>query len=223
MTQKTAIILGATGLTGSHLLRSLLKDNRYKKIKLFSRKAIDFKDEKLEENLVDLFELKNQQEDFRADEVYCCIGTTRAKTPDKDLYRKIDYGIPVEAAELCKKNKIDTFIVISALGANSESRVFYNQLKGQMEKEVILKEIPKTHILQPSLIGGFRKEKRFGEWLAKKVFLLLNHLMRGPFKKYRSINPQSIARCMVWLANNPYKKIRIPSDKIAELGVAKNE
>ena len=222
MTQKTAIILGATGLTGGHLLRLLLKDDRYKKIKLFSRKAVGIEDEKLQEYLLDLFELKNQQEDFRADEVFCCIGTTRAKTPDKNLYKKIDYGIPVAAAELCKKNKIDTFIVISALGASSESRVFYNQLKGQMEKEVVLKEIPKTHILQPSLIGGLRKERRFGEWLVKKVFLLLNNLMIGPFKKYRSINPQTIARCMVWLANNPCKKIRIPSDEIAELGVTKN-
>lgn len=223
MTQKTAIILGATGLTGSHLLRLLLRDNRYKKIKLFSRKPAGIKDEKLQEYLLDLFELNRQQGDFHADEVFCCIGTTRAKTPDKDLYRKIDYGIPVEAAELCKKNKIDTFIVISALGANSESRFFYNQLKGQMEKEVVLKQIPKTFILQPSLIGGLRKEKRFGEWFAKKVFLLLDHLMMGPFKKYRSINPQTIARCMVWLANNTYKEIRIPSDKIAELGVVKDD
>ncbi len=106
MTQKTAIILGATGLTGSLLLQMLLKDNRYKKIKLFSRKTTGIKNEKLQEHLLDLLKLSDHVSDFVADEVFCCIGTTKAKTPDKGLYKKIDYGIPVGAAELCKKNKI---------------------------------------------------------------------------------------------------------------------
>ena len=105
MTQKTAIILGATGLTGSLLLQMLLKDNRYKKIKLFSRKTVVIKNEKLQEHLIDLLKLSDHAGNFLADEVFCCIGTTKAKTPDKDLYKKIDYGIPVCAAELCKKKQ----------------------------------------------------------------------------------------------------------------------
>ncbi|MGB5360497.1 MAG: NAD(P)H-binding protein [Eudoraea sp.] len=222
MTQKTAIILGATGLTGSLLLKTLLKDNRYKKIKLFSRKTVGIKDQKLQEHLIDLLKLSDYVSDFMADEVFCCIGTTKAKTPDKSLYEKIDFGIPVSAAELCKKNTIGTFIVISALGASAESRVFYNKIKGQMENVVVSMEIPKTHILQPSLIGGYREEKRPAEWLAKKAFLILNTGLLGPFRKYRSINPQSIASCMVWLANNTYESVRIPSDQIVKLGSIKN-
>lgn len=218
MGQKTAIILGATGLCGSILLHMLLNDERYKKIKLFSRKTVGIKDEKLQEHLIDLLELSDYESDFLADEVFCCIGTTKAKTPDKDLYKKIDYGIPVSAAELCKKNKIRTFVVISALGANAESNVFYNKLKGQMENAVVSKKIPKIHILQPSLIGGYRVEKRPGEWLAKKAFLILNAILAGPFRKYRSIYPQTIARCMVWLANNSYERVKIPSDEIVKLG-----
>lgn len=222
MTQKTAIILGATGLTGSLLLQMLLKDNRYKKIKLFSRKTVGIKDVKLQEYLIDLLKLSDHVSDFMADEVFCCIGTTKAKTPDKGLYKKIDYGIPVSAAELCKKNKIRTFVVISALGANAESKVFYNKLKGEMENMVISKGIPKTHILQPSLIGGYRDERRPGELFAKNVFLILNYILIGPFRKYRSITPQTIAGCMVWLANNSYESVRIPSDQIVKLGSMEN-
>ena len=222
MGQKTAIILGATGLCGSILLHMLLNDKRYKKIKLFSRKTVGIKDEKLQEHLIDLLELSDYESDFLADEVFCCIGTTKAKTPDKGLYKKIDYGIPVSAAELCKKNKIRTFVVISALGANAESKVFYNKLKGEMENMVISKGIPKTHILQPSLIGGYRDERRPGELFAKNVFLILNYILIGPFRKYRSITPQTIAGCMVWLANNSYESVRIPSDQIVKLGSMEN-
>lgn len=222
MTQKTAIILGATGLTGSLLLQMLLKDNRYKKIKLFSRKTVGIKDVKLQEHLIDLLKLSDHVSDFTADEVFCCIGTTKAKTPDKGLYKKIDYGIPVSAAELCKKNKIRTFVVISALGANAESKVFYNKLKGEMENAVVSKEISKIHILQPSLIGGYRVEKRPGEWLAKKAFLILNAILVGPFRKYRSVQPETIVRSMVWLANNSYERVKIPSDKIVQLGEMEN-
>ena len=222
MTQKTAIILGATGLTGSLLLQMLLKDNRYKKIKLFSRKTVGIKNEKLQEHLIDLLKLSDHAGNFLADEVFCCIGTTKAKTPDKDLYKKIDYGIPVCAAELCKKNKIKTFVVISALGASAESKVFYNKLKGQMENAVVAMEISKTHILQPSLIGGFREEKRPAEWIAKNAFLILNNILAGPFRKYRSIYPQKIASSMVWLANNSYERVKIPSDEIVKLGGMEN-
>jgi len=222
MTQKTAIILGATGLTGGLLLQMLLKDNRYKKIKLFSRKTVGIKDEKLQEHLIDLLKLSDHVSDFLADEVFCCIGTTKAKTPDKDLYKKIDYGIPVSAAELCRKNKLRTYVVISALGANAESKFFYNKLKGQMENAVVAMEISTTHILQPSLIGGYREEKRPAEWLAKNAFLILNNILVGPLRKYRSIYPQTIAGCMVWLANNSYERVKIPSDEIVKLGGMEN-
>ncbi len=87
-----------------------------------------------------------------------------------------------------------------------------------MENAVVSMEIPKTHILQPSLIGGYREEKRPGEWLAKKVFIAFEYILVGPFRKYRSINPQTIARCMVWLANNSYERVKIPSDEIVKLG-----
>ena len=215
--QKTAIILGATGLTGNLLLQLLLKDNRYNKIKLFSRSTSGVVHPKIEEYLGDLIHLETFKNDFKADEVFCCIGTTKSKTPDKELYKKIDFGIPTMTAQLCKENAINTLVIISALGANSKSNIFYNRTKGEMEDAVLKLKIPKTYILQPSLIGGKREEKRIGEWIFKQLMKVANLVMAGPLKKYKSIHPKDIAKTMVWLANNEFKAVRIPSDEIKSL------
>lgn len=215
--EKTAIVLGATGLTGGYLLQMLLNDGRYRKVKVFTRISIGFSHPKLEEHIGDLLQLEGFKDYFVADEVFCCIGTTKAKTPDMEMYRKIDFGIPVSAAKLCRSMGIGTFLVISALGANAKSRVAYNRLKGEMEEAVLHCGIPKTHILQPSLIGGKRKEKRVGEWLAKQFMKVLHLFLIGPLEKFRAILPEVIAGAMVWLANQPYEKSRIPSDEIKRL------
>lgn len=215
---KIAIILGATGETGKILLKLLLEDQRYTKLIVFGRRSVGFTNDKLQEFIIDLFELDKYQSQFIADEVFCCIGTTKAKTPNKDDYRKIDYGIPTISARLCSENKIDTYLVISALGANADSRVFYNRVKGEMEMEVLARNIPNTYILQPSLIAGPREEKRAMEYLGKLMFRLLNPLLFGRFKKYRSIESSSIANAMIWLANGSYKSGIIRSDQIQALG-----
>jgi len=214
---KTAIILGATGLTGHILLQKLVNDSRYSKIKLFSRKSVDFSHPKIEEFLVDMLELKDQHQKFVADEVFCCIGTTNSKTPNKELYHKIDYGIPVCAAKLCQKNQIPTFIIVSALGADHKSNLFYNRTKGEMENAVLECNISKTHILQPSLIGGKRNESRPGEYFFKIVMKIFNPLLFGSLKKYRTILPQTIAEAMIWLANNKFDHKKIISDEIKNL------
>lgn len=216
---KTAIILGATGLTGGILLQKLLKDDRYNKIKLFSRKSVGISHPKIKEYVVNMLQLTDHAADFIGNEVFCCIGTTNAKTPDKGLYRSIDYGIPVTAAELCILNNIHTFIVLSALGADSTSNVFYNRTKGEMEEAVLDLETSKTHILQPSLIGGKRNEKRAGEYFFKLLMKLIDPLLIGSFKKYRSINPETIVSAMIWLANNKSNRKRIVSDEIKEIQV----
>lgn len=213
----TAILLGATGLTGRVLLQQLLEDSRYEKIILFSRRPSELNHPKIEEHIIDLFELETVQDKFMADEVYCCIGSTKKKTPDENMYRKIDYGIPVTAAKLTKKKNISTFLVISAIGADAESRFFYGKVKGEMEKDVLNEKIPNTYIFQPSLIAGERKEKRTFEFLAKEAMKLGNYLLLGPLKKYKSISPETIATAMITVAKNGYSKNRIESDEIQEI------
>ena len=172
--KKKAIILGATGLTGSHLLELLLKDSDYELVKVFTRKKLTISHPKIEEHVVDLLKLADYSKEFNADVVFCCVGTTKAKTPDKTVYRAIDYGIPVEAAKLCKQNSINDLIIISALGANAKSKVYYNRLKGEMERDVLAQHIEHTYFLQPSLIVGNRKEKRMGEDISKRIMKLFD-------------------------------------------------
>jgi len=216
--KKTAILLGATGLTGGILLELLIKHNQYEKIKLFSRTSVGFENEKIEEHLIDLLELEKYSALFTGDAIFCCIGTTKSKTPNTETYKKIDFGIPVAAAKLAKQNKIKTLIIISALGANPQSSVFYNKIKGEMENAVLAETIKNTYILQPSLIGGHRSEKRAGEWLFKQVMKVFNFMLLGSLAKYKSIEPRTIAEAMIWLANNHFEMIKIESDQIKKIG-----
>lgn len=214
---KTAIILGASGLTGGLLLQRLVADERYSHIKLFGRSHLNFEHEKVQEFIVDLFDLQSFAADFTGDEVFCCIGTTKKKTPNEEKYRKIDFGIPVAAAELCVKKGINSIAIISSLGANDKSSNFYLRTKGEMEKAVLELRIENTFLLRPSLIVGDRKERRAGERFGKGVMSIINPLLVGPLKKYRSIKADQIAHAMIVLANSYKGQMTLDSDKIAGL------
>jgi len=212
--QKSAIILGATGLTGSLVLNELLSDNRYNRILLFSRKSCGIESPKIEEHIVDVLNLEEVKSLFNADEVYCCIGTTKKKTPDRDMYRKIDFGIPSTAAIIAKDSGIKTFAVVSAIGANSKSSIEYNRIKGDMEQAVMDTEIEHTYILRPSIITGNRKEKRAGEKIGIVAFKLLKPLFFGKFKKYRAVEAKAIAHRMIQLCNSNDDSRIVESDSI---------
>lgn len=215
---KTAIILGATGLTGSLLLKKLINDDRYSTIKLFSRKPSGVSSSKIFEFIGDILNLESFKDNFTGDEIFCCIGTTASKTKDKSLYKSIDFGIPYSAAKLAKENNIPTMIVISAIGANSSSSVFYSKTKGEMEEAVISQNIPHTYILQPSLIFGNRSEKRFGETLAEFTLKIFKPILFGRLRKYRAISADRIANTMINIANTGYSDVRIASDIVQKLG-----
>lgn len=212
--KKTAIILGATGLTGSLLLKKLLKDPAFEKIILFARSSAGENSPKIEEHLIDMFQLEKYSQAFKADVVFCCIGTTKAKTPDNETYKKIDYGIPVTAAKLAKQNGIETFIVISAMGADENSGIFYNKTKGEMQRDVLKQQIKNTYILQPSLIAGDRDENRLGEKIATFFMKIFGFLVP---KKYKIIKAETIAEAMLILAKEDYSEKIITSEKIKEI------
>lgn len=216
--KKTAIVLGATGLTGGILLQKLIEDKNYLSIKLFSRSKIEGLPSKVSQYIGDLLNLEQFKADFKADEVYCSIGTTKAKTPDKEVYKQIDYGIPVAAAKLSKENKIDTFLVVSALGANANSSVFYNKTKGEMERDVQKQNIKNTFIFRPSLIGGERKEQRTLEKIGLAIFKVIQPLFIGRLKQYRITEPNDIAQAMINLANSTsHAEVIITSNDIKRI------
>ncbi len=215
---KTAIILGASGLTGGFLLKELLEDANYSQIKIFARSPLRTKHEKVTEYIGDLLSLEVFQSDFTGDVVFCCVGTTLKKTPDKNLYRKIDFGIPVTTAKLCKVNNISTLVVISSLGANAKSSFFYPRTKGEMEVSVLSYGIESTYLLQPSFITGKRTESRFLEYVGFCITKLLSFVLVGPLKKFKSIAAITLAKAMHTLAEGSNTTAtRIPSDQIVKL------
>ena len=216
--KKTAIILGATGLTGNILLNKLLGDDRYRNIKIFTRRPLRYENPKVTEILCDLLDVDSYKDNFYGDDVFCCIGTTVKKTPDKELYKKIDFGIPVSAAKLCKINGIKTFAVMSSMGANANSSIFYNRTKGEMEDAVLEQKIENTYILRPSIIGGNRNEFRITEKIGIILMKVINPLFIGPLRKYRMIDAEIIANAMIELANNEINKQIIESDQIQNIG-----
>ena len=216
--QKTAIVIGATGLTGRLLVSKLIGDDSYKTIKLFSRRSSEIASPKIEEYVGDVLHLEQFKKDFFADEVFVCVGTTSARTKDRRVYHAIDFGIPVSAARMAKENSIPVFMVISALGSNPGSRIFYNRTKGEMEQAVLEQEISSTYILRPSLILGQREEGRFGESLGAVFLKVLQVFLQGNLKKYRAIKAESIAAAMIELAGSLPDKQIIDSDLIQKLG-----
>lgn len=209
-----AILLGATGLTGNYLLELLLNDSCFDKVVVFTRKKLTINHSKIEEHLVDLLDLSKEANVFQGDVVFCCIGTTKSKTPNREDYYKIDYGIPVEAARLAKQNGISKLIVVSALGANEKSRLFYNRIKGEMQRDILSFNLPKTYILQPSLIIGDRKEKRVGENVAKVVMKAIDFITPDI---YKAIHGKIIAKAMLVLTFNDFEKAIIPSNEIKKI------
>lgn len=199
---KSAIIIGATGLTGSWVLKQLLSNDKYDRVLLFSRTSVGMEHPKLEEHLGDVLNLEQFKDSFKADEVYCCIGTTKKKTPDQKAYREIDFGIPVSAAKMAKENGSKVFAVVSSIGADPKSKIFYSRTKGEMEEAVLSVGIERTYVLRPSIILGDRNEKRFAEKVGGFIFRLFNPLLFGKLKKYRAVKSENIAKKMIQLANS---------------------
>jgi len=205
MENRVALIAGSTGLIGSQLLELLLEDNFYSKVIALSRKPLSISHTKLEIVLVEASELKNHR-DLKADDVFCCLGTTIRQAKTKEAFRKVDFEYPVELARLLKVNGANQFLMVTALGADKHSKIFYNRVKGEVEDAISETGFTAIHIFRPSLLVGPRKEPRSGEDAAKVVYKIFCFLIPN---KYKGIESIKVARAMVSFAreNKPGKFI----------------
>jgi Predicted nucleoside-diphosphate-sugar epimerases len=193
---KSAIVFGATGLIGRHVLLGLLDDPAYRSVTAVVRRQTGINHPKYRELLADLASLAKVKHALSADHVFCCLGTTRKKTPDLDTYYKIDHDYPVAAAEYTKANGATVFILASSVGADPGSSNYYLRIKGDTERDVLATGFESTHIFRPSLLTGDRQEKRALERLATLVFSAINPLLINGLTKYRSVPAERVARAM---------------------------
>ncbi|MBC6988165.1 NAD-dependent epimerase/dehydratase family protein [Hymenobacter sp. BT491] len=217
--QKTALIAGATGLVGSTLLPLLLASERYAKVITVGRRPLPLVHPKLEQRVMDLDQLEENRLSLIADDVYCCLGTTMRQAGSKEAFYKVDYLYVVKLAATTAGNFAAQFLVVSAMGADAESRIYYNRVKGEMEDAVRQTPFRVIHIFRPSLLLGERREKRLGEQIGFVLMKLLNPLLLGPLRKYRAVPAAAVARAMIRAAAEDGGGVRVHlSDEIAETG-----
>lgn len=186
-----AIVFGATGVVGAEVCKKLIS-NEYEVYAVVRKLSESLPSEVHQVTILVQQNLSHSSLPWKDADVYVAIGTTKKKTPDQDLYYAIDHDIPVEVARVAQENGARSLHVVSAMGANPKSSIFYNATKGKMERDV-LSHFPKAYLYRPSLIMGERSEARGGEKAAKVLFSLLNPILP---KSMRGVTNVQIAHRM---------------------------
>ncbi len=206
---KKAILFGASGFVGSYLLGELLKNADYEKVTIVVRKNLNISHPKLITLVGDYRSLPDLKVDMVADEIFIALGTTKETTPNKDEYYQIDHDYPVLAAKIARQNGTTSVFVITAVGPNANSNIFYIKTKGEVERDILALDFEHTNIFRPSMIMGSRKESRSFEKILIKTFSIINPVFIGKLNRFRGINGKDIAKAMVNAAKNQSEKVRI--------------
>jgi len=215
---RKAILAGASGAIGSSLLQYLLNDNNYKEILVLVRRKLSIEHPKLTQLVVDFSRLSEYSAEINGNAVFCCLGTTKSQTPDEHEYRLIDYQYPLDIAWMAHTNGAESYHLVSAMGADKTSSFFYNRTKGEVESDLKAVPFKSIHIYRPSLLDSKRSQIRFGESVLNTLMHLINPLLIGKWKKYRSIKADAVAKVMLAQSLNHQKGIFIhPSDHIQAL------
>jgi len=223
MSEKTAAILGSTGMIGNYLLDLVLADEYFSTVRVLVRRPVQKKSDRMEVKLVDF----NDAESFKlalegCDTIFSCIGTTQKNVKgNNELYRKIDFDLPLKAARFGKDAGCKKFILVSSVGANSKSSTFYLRLKGELEEAIHQVGLDAVHIMQPSMLLGERTEKRTAEKVIQGTMKFLNPVFGGSLRKYRAIHGKTVATAMLNLAKEDKPGFyKYTYDDIKQLGNA---
>ena len=197
---RTALLVGASGLIGRSCLDAILRDELYSKVIVFVRKALPFQHPKLQQQIVDFDNLEYHAHLIKADDVFCCLGTTIKTAGSQDAFYKVDFTYPYNIATIASRNGAGQLLIVTALGASSKSGVFYNRVKGNIEEAVSGLKFSAIHIFRPSLLLGNRAEFRLGEKIAMFLFRIFGFILIGRWRKYRAIRALVVAEAMVTMA-----------------------
>jgi uncharacterized protein YbjT (DUF2867 family) len=216
---RSALVLGATGMTGGHCLELLLGDPAWSRVTVVARRASGRSHPRLTEVVTDFERLEDHADAFAVDDVFCCLGTTIRKAGSREAFLRVDHDYPLAAARLASARGARRFLMVSSLGAKVGSRVFYNRVKGEVERDVAALPFEGVALLRPSLLLGPRPERRTAEDLAQRLMPLAAPLLVGPLRRYRALEGSAVSRAMLRLAKEGFRGVRVvESDEIATLG-----
>lgn len=210
----TALVAGASGLVGKELLKKLINSSEFDEVISVGRSSIHLTHPKFTEIIVDMRELETVILP-PINSVFCCLGTTIKKAKSKGNFEQVDVDFVVALGELGLKHGAQSILVVSAVGANASSSVFYNRTKGKMEQKVAQLGYVHTYFFRPSMLGGARDEFRFGEKVGTFIMKLLGVFFIGALKRYKIVSSDKVAQAMISKAIDPLEGVHyIESEQI---------
>lgn len=221
MDNKTALLVGASGLVGNELLHILLESQIYEKVVALVRRPLEIKHPNLVEVLCDFERLEEVEEYFQVDDVFCTLGTTIKKAKTKEAMYRVDVEYPISIAELAREKGAKQFLIVSSMNANKDSRLWYPKMKGELEE--FLRKIPYEAMLifQPSLLLGNRSEFRLLEKMGVKIVRGLSRIMGNKIGSRLGIEAKTVAAAMFLVAQKEQKGIQVYSTRHME-GIQNN-
>lgn len=195
MNTRIAIVIGATGLVGSHLLRQLMEDRRFAGIRVFARRGTGLSHPKLEEHVVDFERVGQWQQQLTGDVLFSALGTTLKTAGSKEAQYRVDHTYQYNVAKSAAMNGVPVYVLVSAAMASEHSHLFYSRIKGELERDI--KQLPfrSIHIMQPGMLTGDRKEVRPFEKIGTPLLQFLNRL--GIARSQKPIHASIVAKAMI--------------------------
>lgn len=211
-----ALLFGSSGLIGSHLLNQLIVSHSFTSILSFVRKETDHPSPKVKEIKTDFQNLSNYKEEFSSDVCFICLGTTINKAGSQDKFKEVDYFYVLNIAKICKEMNVKTVLIVSSLGADPSSSIFYSRVKGEMERDTSSLDLNSLYFFRPSLLLGNRSELRIGEKVGEVISGIFSFTFVGGWKKYKPISAEIVAKSMLKTSLKPKTGVYIfESDEIS--------
>jgi uncharacterized protein YbjT (DUF2867 family) len=199
-TPKIALVAGGSGLVGGYLIQALLEAPEYGRVFALTRRPLGREHPKLANRIVVWPRMAEQLKGMTAHEAFCCIGTTRAAAGSDEAFRETDLDAVLLFAQASRAVGVTRFVVVSSVGAKSDSKKLYLRTKGEMEEALAMVGFNSLDILQPSLLLGSRKEMRPLELAGQLLAPLVNPMLTGSRESLRAIPAETVARGMLGAA-----------------------